>query len=80
MPDPYATIIQRLGNAYGQGFFMNGACLCLASILLEAAEDAGHPASLKLILEEGLFLHHALVEITIDGRTYQNSRKAPSFR
>lgn len=80
LPEPYDTIINRLGNAYDSGFFMEGACLCLAVILSEAAEKNGHPATIQLVLEDGLFLHHAFIEITVDGTVYDIDIKRGNAR
>ena len=70
VPEPYNTIITRLGNAYGTGFFINEACLCCAVILLDTATRMGHSAKIKLVLEDRVFLHHAFIEIMIDGTVY----------
>lgn len=78
VPEPYATIIKRLGNAYDSGFFMNGACVCLAVILKEAAEQQGHPAQIKLVMEDALFLHHAFIEVTVDGTVFDLDIKGRS--
>lgn len=70
IPEPYQTIIKRLGNAYDTGFFTYGACACLAVILQEAADRKGHDGRIKLVTEAGSVLHHAYFEVEVDGRVY----------
>lgn len=70
IPEPYATIIKRLGNAYDTGFFVNQAFLCLAVILREAAEQNGHPAQIKLMIEDHEILHSAYIVIEVDDHAF----------
>lgn len=70
LPEPYKSVLSGLEKRHGQDFFMEGACVCLSVILQEVARSQNHPSSIKLVLEDGLFLHHAFVEVEVDGIVY----------
>lgn len=80
IPEPYAEIIKRLGNAYDTGFFVNGAYLFLAAILKEAAEQESHSATIWLGLGDGSRLDHAFIEITVGEHVFDLDIKGRGAR